>query len=95
MRHFPKPLFYLIQWTWGLPVNLFGGIGYLVCKLKGYRTEKFENAVITYVPWKYGGLGTGIFLFLRENHPNELWTYNARIHEYGHTWQVLHLVPLL
>ena len=92
MRNFPKPLFYLIQWTWGLPVNLFGGIGYLFCKLKGYRTEKFENAVITYVPWKYGGLGTGIFLFLRPHlagaGPRTAVLARDRSAE-------LHLVPLL
>ena len=23
--------FYLIQWTWGLPVNIAGGIAYLIC----------------------------------------------------------------
>ena len=23
-------LFYLVQWTWGLPVNLVGGIAFLV-----------------------------------------------------------------
>lgn len=93
MRKFPKGLFYLIQWTWGLPVNLFGLIGYLVCKLHGRRTERFGNAWITYVPWKSGGLSLGLFIFLRENHPNKIWTPNARIHEYGHTWQCLLLGP--
>jgi len=24
-------LFYVIQWTWGLPVNIVGGIAYLIC----------------------------------------------------------------
>ena len=24
-------LFYIIQWTWGLPVNIVGGIAYFVC----------------------------------------------------------------
>ena len=94
MKNFPKPLFYLIQWTWGLPVNIFGVAAFLICKLKGYRTEKFANAYITYVPWKFGGIALGLFIFVRENHPKEFWTYNVRIHEYGHTWQVLLLGPL-
>ena len=73
MRHFPKPLFYLIQWTWGLPVNIIGVVAFLICKLKGYRTEKFANAVVTYVPWKYGGIALGLFILVRENHP-KAWT---------------------
>ena len=24
-------LFYFVQWTWGLPVNLVGGIAFLIC----------------------------------------------------------------
>lgn len=82
-------LFYLIQWTWGLPVNLVGGIIFLICKAMGRRSEKFEHAWITYLPWNQGGLSMGLFIFMKENHPNETWTYNTRIHEYGHTWQCL------
>ncbi len=94
MQNFSKPLFYIIQWTWGLSVNLIGLIPYLFCVAKGYRREKFGNAYIVYVPWNQGGLTLGLFIFMRENHPNETWTYNTRIHEYGHTWQCLLLGPL-
>ena len=31
---------------------------------------------------------------MRDQHPNKKWTYNTRIHEYGHTWQCLVLGPL-
>lgn len=82
-------LFYLIQWTWGLPVNLVGGIIFLICKAMGRRSEKFGYAWITYLPWNQGGLSMGLFIFMKDNHPNETWTYNTRIHEYGHTWQCL------
>lgn len=85
----PEPVFYMIQWIWGLPVNLIGLIAYLICAAIGWRTEKFGYAYIVYVPWKSGGLTLGLFIFMRENHPNETWTYNTRIHEYGHTWQTL------
>lgn len=39
-----KKRYYLILWTWVLPVNIFGVIAFLICKCKGYRTEKFANA---------------------------------------------------
>ncbi len=88
------PLFYAIQWTWGLSVNLIGGLIYLICKARGCRTEKFGYSYIAYVPWKYGGLTLGLFILMKENHPDGDWTYNTRIHEYGHTWQCLLLGPL-
>lgn len=88
-------LFYLVQWTWGLPVNIAGGIAFLICtKIKGWRYQRFGYAFIVYVPWKSGGLSMGLFIFMRDQHPNKKWSYNTRIHEYGHTWQCLLLGPL-
>ena len=31
---------------------------------------------------------------MKANHKSKKWTYNTRIHEYGHTWQCLLLGPL-
>lgn len=88
-------LFYLIQWTWGLTVNLAGGLAFLICtKMLGYRYQRFGYAYIVYVPWKGGGLSLGLFIFMKDQHKNKKWTYNTRIHEYGHTWQCLLLGPL-
>ena len=87
--------FYVVQWTWCLPVNIVGLVAFLICtKIKGYKWQKFGYANIVYVPWNQGGLSMGLFIFMRENHPNKEWTYNTRIHEYGHTWQCLLLGPL-
>ena len=87
-------LFYLVQWTWGLPVNLVGGLMFLYfTKIKGYRWQHFGYAKIVYVPWKGGGLSLGLYIFMKDNHKNKKWTYNTRIHEYGHTWQCLLLGP--
>lgn len=88
-------LFYLVQWTWGLPVNLVGGIAFLInTKIKKRRWQRFGYAYIVYIPWNAGGLSLGLFIFAKENHPKKNWTYNTRIHEYGHTWQCLLLGPL-
>lgn len=83
--------FYLVQWTWGLPVNLFGGILYL-CLYKKCRHERYKNARISYLPGKFGGMSLGLFIFMAEGRP-EGWTANTRIHEYGHTIQCLLLGP--
>ena len=87
--------FYTIQWTWCLPVNIVGLIAYLICtKIKGYKSQKFGYANIVYLPWNQGGLSMGLFIFMKEGHADKKWTYNTRIHEYGHTWQCLLLGPL-
>ena len=84
-----KTLFYLIQWTWGLSVNLVGGLIYLICKAKGRKCEKFGYSYIQHTKKKK----ICLFIFMKGDHPNETWTYNTRIHEYGHTWQCLLLGP--
>lgn len=87
--------FYLIQWTWGLPVNLVGGIAYLICtKILKRPHSKFGYANIVYLPWNAGGLSMGLFIFIKDRKEVNPWTYNTRIHEYGHTWQCLLLGPL-
>lgn len=87
--------FYFVQWTWGLSVNLVGGIAFLICtKIKGRRWQHFGYSYIVYLPWNAGGLSLGLFIFMKDNHPRKKWTYNTRIHEYGHTWQCLLLGPL-
>ena len=91
-RGLKKFLFELIQWTWGLPVNLIGGIVYLICYRKN-RHERFCNAYITHLKRSWGGLSLGEFIFMCE-HDSDQWTYNTRIHEYGHTIQCLILGPL-
>lgn len=90
-----KFLFYLLQWTWGLPVNLIGGIIFLFCVgIKKRRGQHFGYSYIVYLPWNSGGLSLGLFIFMKDNHKSKVWTYNTRIHEYGHTWQCLILGPL-
>lgn len=91
-KGFAKFLFYLVQFTWGLPVNAISGIIYLILKGK-YRTEKFKNSYITYIPGNWGGLSLGLFIFIAEGKA-EGWTNNTKIHEYGHTIQCLLLGPL-
>ena len=73
-----------------------GGIAYLICtKILKRPHSKFGFANIVYLPWNAGGLSMGLFIFIKERgeEPNP-WSYNTRIHEYGHTWQCLLLGPL-
>ena len=91
--------FYFIQLTWGLAVNLFGGILYLIYRLKGCRKERFCNALVTYTPGKESlyAWSLGLFLFAavkKGDPPEKTWSREILAHEYGHTCQVLVLGPL-
>lgn len=88
---FSRFLFYFVQFTWGLSVNLIGGIVFLIL-LKKYRHERFKNAFVTYVPGNWGGVSLGLFIFMADK-KGEGWTQNTKIHEYGHTIQCLFLGP--
>lgn len=86
-------LYYLVHLTWGLPVNLIGGLGYLLLYKSG-RHERFCNAYITHIKKEnFGGVSLGFFIFMAEG-KGDNWTYNTRIHEYGHTFQCMLLGPL-
>ncbi len=87
----PRALLYLVQFTWGLPVNLAGLLLFLLC-LGRFPREGFHNAVVTCLPGNRGGLSLGIFLFLSIQDPAERRRLCA--HEYGHTVQCLLLGPL-
>ena len=86
-------LFLLLQWTWGAPVNIAGGLLYLLT-WPFFRHEHFGNAFITYVPVKgFGGVSLGLFIFINSR-MGKAYTEDTRIHEYGHTIQCLLLGPL-
>ena len=87
----PRALFYLLQFTWGLPVNLAGLTVFLFCR-KRWHSERFCNSVVTYLPGNRGGLSLGVFIFLSIHNPRESGPLCA--HEYGHTVQCLFLGPL-
>lgn len=85
----PRAFFYLIQFTWGLPVNLVGLAAFLCCRTR-FPSKRFCNSIVTYLPGNRGGLSLGVFIFLSAPAENR----GLCAHEYGHTIQCLFLGPL-
>ena len=95
-----KWLYYITQWTWGLPLNIFGAIVFVIsflinCIYKMFNKgkdlvffNKYKLAVEIVIPWNFGGLELGMF-FLR-GRANE----SIRAHEYGHSIQNMWWGPL-
>ena len=86
-----RALFYLIQFTWGLTVNLVGLLVFLCCRT-WFSSIRFRNSIVTCLPGNRGGLSLGIFIFLSV--PNAAENSGLCAHEYGHTVQCLFLGPL-
>ncbi|MBO5514036.1 MAG: hypothetical protein J5961_05570 [Mogibacterium sp.] len=79
-----KPLYTLLQYTWGLPQTLLGSAVYLAHRKD--KHGKFGNAKVTY--WnRPEGLSLGKFIFVPAKGTSLL------DHEYGHTIQSLILGP--
>ncbi len=84
-----KFLFYLIQFTWGLPQNI---LGFLFSR-KYKKVENFFGANVYYHNENWGGVSLGIFIIM-SGMRDKKWTDSVKVHEYGHTIQSLILGPL-
>lgn len=76
-----KHLYYLIQWTWGLPLNIVGLFAFLYALIRKRRWYKWRKAICIVSPWNFGGLNLGMFIIHGENNSSTLY------HEYGHSIQ--------
>lgn len=81
-----KFLFYLLSWTWGLPLSICGGIVALVLLATKHKPKKFGYCYYFEVgKTNWGGLELGMF-FLCSKNASE----HTKNHEHGHainnTW---------
>jgi hypothetical protein len=86
-----KILYYLIQFTWGLPQNIVGF--FLTLKYRKNKKENFFNSLITYHYDNWGGISLGMFILINGNRDKE-WIDTTKVHEFGHSIQSLILGPL-
>lgn len=81
-------MYYLFQWTWGLLANIFGVIGFIICRICNRPAGMWRNAFYVTLPWNFGGLSLGMFIFCGQNN------LSVRSHEYGHSIQNMQWGPL-
>lgn len=80
-----KAIYYLLQWTWGLPMNLVGLVGYLFTRY----VKTHRGAPVNHVNGRWGAVTLGMFVFV-----DDYWDGNTLDHEWGHTIQNIILGPL-
>lgn len=84
-----KFLFYLIQFTWGLLMNLVGMLVFFVLMIAGKKPKKFGNMFYIEIGTNWGGLELGTFALVCERHSTHLLQ-----HEAGHGIQNLYWGPI-
>lgn len=77
-------LYYLLQFTWGLPMNIIGALASLIlhCILR-YPIKRFRNMYYIQIPSRFGGVNLGMFCVIGKDCESVL------PHEYGHSIQNL------
>lgn len=82
-------LFYVLSFTWGLPLTSIGLIVSLGLLITGHKPHRFYHAMYFVVGKNWGGLEIGPFFIVCENSNFEL-----KAHEMGHGLQNIILGPL-
>ncbi len=85
-----KPLFYLLQFTWGLAINFIGFIVFCILLITKHKANKFGPNVYMTVGKSWGGLSLGIFFFVGKEDN----IVHTKCHESGHSLQNIMFGPL-
>lgn len=71
--------FWLLSWTWGLPMTLFGGLVALGLLITGHKPKRFHHFIYFEVGSNWGGFEAGCFFFANKNS-----SLHLKQHESGH-----------
>ena len=85
---FFKPIFYLLQWTWGILQNILGLLIYLYLKYTGLREMRYRYNSTYVTRWRLkSSMSLGMFIFMGNDDIRTL------VHEFGHSIQSCILGP--
>lgn len=90
MKIIKSILFWLVSFTWGLPISLVGALVALALLITGHKPHRFYCLVYFEVGKNWGGFNVGPFFVV--DHTS---TYSTRQHESGHGIQNLMFGPLM
>ena len=82
MKNLSKRAFYILSWTWGLPMTLIGAIAVLILKLSGKEVKRWGYCYYVEVGKHWGGVNLGMFFIINTNPAT-----HTKNHEHGHAIQ--------
>lgn len=83
-------LFYILSWSWGLPLTLCGAAVIGILRLRGVPIHRFGPCLYAETGKNWGGLELGMF-FLKDKSPSA----HICLHEAGHAVQNIIFGPLM
>ena len=86
----PKPVFYILTFTWGLPFALLGLFAALFLYISGCRPKNHGYCYYFEIGDNWGGINLGLFFIVDKQN-----TCRIRNHEHGHAVQNCYLGPLM
>lgn len=84
-----KSIYYLLQFTWGIIMNIFGLIGAGIMLALGHKPIRHGGSLMFVVGENWGGVSLGMFTFV-----SNAATERTRNHEFGHSLQNAVFGPL-
>lgn len=84
-----RKLFYILNFTWGIIMNIIGAVGAAAFLAMGYKPFKHAGSIVFRTGHNWGGVSLGIFSFVCEEAGEH--TLN---HEFGHAIQNAIFGPL-
>lgn len=78
-----KSHYYVLQWTWGIILNIIGACVFVYALIAKWPISKYRNAILMEAPKSFGGLNLGMFLMVGKGNRSSV------AHEYGHSLQNL------
>lgn len=85
-----RVVYYLIQFTWGLLMNIVGFAVFLFCLVVGRKPKMFVNCPYANIGAYWGGASMGTFFIT-----DEADSLSVKKHESGHAVQNLFFGPLM
>lgn len=85
-----KPLYYILNCTWGILMTAVGGVVALALIIAGYKPERHAGSIYFNVGKSWGGAELGLF-FLTDEHD----AVSVKNHEFGHSLQNCLWGPLM
>ena len=85
-----KKLFYILSWTWGLPMTLIGAIVTGILMIFGKKPKRWGPCIYTEIGKNWGGLELGMFFLTSK--PSYA---STKDHELGHAIQNCYWGPLM
>lgn len=82
LNNLQKTLFYILQFTWGLPLNIIGFIIALFLIITGHKPKRHKLCLYFEVGEYWGGLELGFFFLI-----DKVSSTHTKNHEVGHAIQ--------